>query len=188
MLKCWNVTFENCLELSTSSGEWWGRHWELKNQKLLGLRLVATQKRIKFALRYAKEVGKSWKLEGSGPGQFLQHKKKFKCWNANWAKMLRLKIAEISKIGKGTKTGGPKGWKFHHRMAWCLEMLECLRGLGPNIKKSKMLLEKCCARKLVPWGLLKNFFVCLKGSGIGRKLTEIVNAWEQYLKNQIWKK
>ena len=22
-------------------------------------------------------------------------------------------------------------------MAWCLEMLECLRGLGPNIKKNR---------------------------------------------------
>ena len=53
-----------------------------------------------------------------------------KCWNVTFENCLEFEL-----LGKGTETGGPKGWKFHHRIAWCLEMLECLRGLGPNIKK-----------------------------------------------------
>ena len=58
-----------------------------------------------------------------------------------------LEIGLKFSLGKGTETGGPKGWKFHHRMAleilvpWDTEknkFFGCLRGLGTNIKKSEI--------------------------------------------------
>ena len=57
-------------------------------------------------------------------------------------------------LGKGTETGGPKGWKFHHRMA--LEILAPWDDKDFWSQKS--------------WGL--------KGSGIGSNTKKTKFAWQ----------
>ena len=102
-------------------------------------------------------------------------------------KMLRLNFDyKFWLLGQGTETGGPKGWKFHRRIAleilvpWDPKIFGCLKGLGPNIKKKKKskLPGKKVSEKLAKYHRWTSMNICRLWTAFGKKVSvSIGRSW-----------